>query len=123
MRSWTKIWFILGILLLMFPPLLPAQASYPEKLNEIVKQYPGSSVMASATNKQETNAMLTLAGTPIGDVLKFYKVALSKAGWEIENEMEVASTKSIQFKKAEKEFIIAVMDMGGQLMITLALTQ
>lgn len=123
MPSLKTICFTLCALLLVSPALLTAQPSYPDNLNAIVKQYPGSTVMASAKNKQETNAMLNLTGPTINDVMKYYKSALGKTGWKIENEMEVATTKSVEFQKEEKNLVVGIVDMGGQLMITLALTQ
>ncbi len=123
MTNQRKTLFLLGALMVVIPSLLVAQPSYPDKLNGIVKQLPNSNVLSSATNKYETNAVLTASGTPVGDVFVFYKKAVVKEGWEIENEIEIASTKSIEFRKGDQNFVVTVMDMGEQLMITLAATQ
>lgn len=113
--------FVIAFLLVMSPVLLWAQASYPDEIDAIVKQYPGTNVLASVMTNDETNAILNMGGGSPKEALDYYKQAVTDAGWNKESEMEIGPTKALEFKKDDLKFVVTIMDQGGQLMITLAL--
>ncbi len=54
----------------------------------------------------------------VTDVADSYKAAFASAGWEVENDMALADTVSVTYKKGEERIVLAVANAGGTVMVS-----
>ena len=97
-----------------------AADNYPREIAAEVALYPGAQVMQQTSDKDGVQVVLSAPGT-VEKAMAYYKQQMEKKGWKQENFQQMGPAQATGFVKGKRHAAITVMQVPGQLTVTIGI--